>query len=530
VLYGDTFLDVDLRKLWNAHAGSGAAGTLFLHPNDHPQDSDIVQIDENYNVHEILSYPHSATREVRNLVNAGLYVIDRVALEGISPEEGKADIAKQMFPRMLQLGFRLFGYVSPEYIKDMGTPERLDKVERDYAAGLPERLSSRQLRRAIFLDRDGTINREVTHLKSPEQLELLPNAASAIRKLNRNGVLAVVVTNQAVLARGDVTFEELTRIHAHLESMLAYEGAYIDEIYFCPHHPENGFLGEVAELKITCACRKPEPGLINKACQDLGIGRRDSWMVGDTTSDIEAGRRAGVRTMLLRTGYAGTDYNHVVRADYTAPNLLDAIDWILDGHPDLSRRLVPVAAAIDPECRLVLIGGLAQSGKSYSAQVLKELLYVLGRRAHIVSLDGWLKVPTASDESQGVCQRFDLKAASSAILSVISSSTRFVFSEPFYDRVSHSSMRQRIEHSIGPDDVVIVEGIPALLMNPLVELPKTKRIYIEVNRGIRYERLMTDYKWRGLSDVDISRVLEACELDETPLIEQSRKFADFVVE
>jgi histidinol-phosphate phosphatase family protein len=530
VLYGDTFLDVDLRKLWYAHEASKAASTLFLHPNDHPQDSDLVRIDENYIVREILSYPHPATRKVRNLVNAGLYIIERTSLETVIPEGDKADIAKQMFPKMLQLGFKLFGYVSPEYIKDMGTPERLDKVERDFAVGLPELLSCRQLRRAVFLDRDGTINREVTHLKSPEQLELLPNAAKAIRKLNRSGILAVVVTNQAVIARGDVTFEELARIHAHLESMLGHEGAYIDDLYFCPHHPAKGFLGEVAELKVVCNCRKPEPGLIDNACKDLAIGRGDSWMVGDTTSDIEAGRRAGVRTLLLRTGHAGSDYKHAVRADYTAPDLLDAIDWILNGHADLCRRLVPVAAAVDPECRLVLIGGLARSGKSYSAQVLKELLHFLGRRAHIVSLDGWLKPPTERDEGKGVCQRFDIKAATSAILSVISSSTRFVLSEPLYDRASRSSIPQRIQHSIGPDDVVIVEGVPALLMNPLVELPKTKKVYIDVNPSIRHERLRADYKWRGLSDVDLSRVLEARELDETPIVEQSRRFADFIVE
>ena len=321
VLYGDTFLDVDLRKVWNAHEDSGAASTLFLHPNDHPHDSDLVSIDDSNFVREILSYPHPATRKVRNLVNAGLYVIDRIALKNVSPEGEKADIAKQMFPRMLQLGFRLFGYVSPEYIKDMGTPDRLDKVEHDFSAGLTERLSGRQLRRAIFLDRDGTINREVTHLKYPEQLELLPEAGTAIRKLNRSGVLVVVVTNQAVIARGDVTFEELARIHSHLESMLGHEGAYIDALYFCPHHPAKGFLGEVADLKIACNCRKPEPGLIEKACKDLSIGRGDSWMVGDTTTDIVAGRRAGVRTMMLRTGHAGSDYKYAVRADYTAPDL-----------------------------------------------------------------------------------------------------------------------------------------------------------------------------------------------------------------
>ncbi len=202
VLYGDTFMDVDLRKMWNAHVSSRAVGTLLLHPNDHPHDSDLVDIDAQGTVRGILPYPHPPGREVCNLVNAALYVLERVGLEDVTPIEGKADIAKHMFPRMLDLGRCLHGYVTPEYIKDMGTPERLDKVERDFVAGLPERLSTRHLRSAVFLDRDGTLIREVDHLTSPDQLDLLPDVAAAVRRLNRDGSLAVVVTNQPVVARG----------------------------------------------------------------------------------------------------------------------------------------------------------------------------------------------------------------------------------------------------------------------------------------------------------------------------------------
>lgn len=530
LLYGDTFMDVDLRKLWSAHEASGAVGTLFLHPNDHPQDSDLVDIDSYGTVRAILPYPHPEGREVRNLVNAALYVLDRVGLEDVTPSEGKADIAKHMFPRMLEFSRRLHGYVSPEYIKDMGTPERLDKVERDFVAGLPERLSERQLRSAVFLDRDGTINREVTHLKSPDQLELLPGTASAIRRLNRSGTLAVVITNQPVIARGDVSFEGLDRIHARLESQLGAGGAFLDGLYFCPHHPDKGFPGEVMELKGPCTCRKPEPGLIDQACRDLGIGRQGSWMVGDTTSDIEAGRRAGVRTVLLRTGHAGVDAKHAVRPDYTAPDLVDAVDWILDGHAELSRRLAPIAVDASRGCRLVLIGGLARAGKSYAAQVLKELLHALGRQAHVVSLDGWLKPKAEREEGCGVCDRFDLTTASLAIRAVASSSTRTVLSEPLYDRTSRISGNLYIEHSIGPDDVLIVDGVPALLMEDLVALPQSLKIYVEVARKTRDERLSKDYTWRNTSGDDQFSVLSMRELDETPIVEQSRKFADFVIE
>lgn len=530
LLYGDTFMDVDLRKLWMAHEFSGAVGTLFLHPNDHPQDSDLVEIDADGFVQAILAYPHPEGREVRNLVNAALYVLERSGLNDVTPAEGKADIAKHMFPRMIDLGRPLYGYVSPEYIKDMGTPERLDKVERDFITGLPESLSGRQLRRAIFIDRDGTINREVTHLKSPDQVELLPGTAAAIRRLNRSGTLAVVVTNQPVVARGDVSLEGLGRIHARLESRLGAEGAFLDGLYYCPHHPDKGFPGEVPELKGHCNCRKPEPGLIDKACSDLGIGRHDSWMVGDTTSDVEAGRRAGLRTVLLRSGHAGTDAKHATRPDYIAPDLADAVEWILNGYDDLKRRLVPIAVEASRGTRLVLVGGLARAGKSYAAQVLKELLHVLGFYAHVVSLDGWLKPKSERIEGSGVRERFDLAAASAAIEAAICSNSRAVLVEPLYDRFSRDAGAQLIEHSVGPNDVLIVEGVPALLMDDLLGLPGVMRVYIDVARDTREKRLKQDYAWRGTSAEEQLETLAQRDLDETPIVEQSRVIADFLVE
>lgn len=529
LLYGDTFLDVDLRKFWNAHNVSGAVGTLFLHPNDHPQDSDLVAIDGNGYVRSILPYPHPVEQEVRNLVNAALYALDRSGLEDVTPTEGKADIAKHMFPRMLALGRRLLGYVSPEYIKDMGTPERLDRVERDIVVGLPEQLSGRQLRSAVFLDRDGTINNEVTHLKSPEQLELLPGAASAIRRLNRSGKLAVVITNQPVVARGDVSLEGLHKIHARLETQLGVGGAYLDGLYFCPHHPDSGFPGEIVELKIPCSCRKPEPGLIDQACRDLGIGRQNSWMVGDTTSDVEAGRRAGVRTVLLRTGHAGSDEKYVVRPDYTAPDLEDAIDWILNGHADCARQLAQIAVEASRGRRLVLIGGLARAGKSYAAQVLKELLHALGRQAHVISLDGWLKPNTERSEGTGVLGRFDLAAASALISAAAESRTRTQLVEPLYDRSTRKVGLHFIEHSVGLEDVIIIEGVPALLMSDLAGYEDGLKVFIDVEQEKRDVRLSKDYGWRGVSATELSRMLRNREIDEVPVIKQSQRLADFIV-
>lgn len=530
LLYGDTFMDVDLRKLWNSHDASGAVVTLFLHPNDHPQDSDLVDIDAAGAVRAILPYPHPPGREVRNLVNAALYVLERDGLEAVTPAEGKADIAKHMFPRMLELGRRLHGHVTPEYIKDMGTPERLDKVERDFVAGLPEKLSGRQPRRAVFLDRDGTLNREVNHLSSAEQLELLPGTAAAVRRLNRSGTLAVVITNQPVVARGDITLDGLSQVHARLEAQLGAGGAFLDGIYVCPHHPDKGFPGEIPELKGPCLCRKPEPGLIDQACRDLGIGRADSWMIGDTTSDVEAGRRAGVRTVLLRSGHAGGDGKHAVRPDYTCPDLANAVDWVLDGHADLTRRLAPVAVQAMSGKRLVLIGGLARSGKSFAAQVLKELLHALGREAHVVSLDGWLKPKAERKEGAGVLQRYDLQAASAALRTAASAfSARVTLVEPVHDRASGRVGRLSLSHSVGPEDVLIVEGVPALLMQELTEMPGTLKLYMDVAAAVREDRLTSEYAWRGGNAAADASVLAARALDETPVVAGSRILAEFVV-
>ncbi len=529
VLYGDTFLDVDLRRLWDAHGASAAAGTLFLHPNDHPQDSDLVDIDRGGSVRAILPYPHPPGREVRNLVNAALYVLEREGLESFTPEQGKADIAKHMFPLMIESGLRLHGHVTPEYIKDMGTPERLDKVEQDIQAGLPEKLSGRQLRRAVFLDRDGTLNREVNHLKSPDQLALLDGVPAAVRQLNRDGTLAVVVTNQPVVARGDITPDGLDKVHARLDTLLGAGGAFIDGLYFCPHHPDKGFAGEVPELKMACRCRKPEPGLIDKACQDLGIGRHGSWMVGDTTADMEAGGRAGLKTILVRTGHAGGDGKYKVRPDYVCADLSDAVEWILSGHDTLARKLAPVAVRALTGTRLVLIGGLARSGKSFAAQVLKETLGAFGRTAHAVSLDGWLKPSDQRREGDDVRRRFDLHAANEVLRAVVDAPDRMELLEPLYDRARRLAGRQASRHSIGSADVLIVEGVPALLMNDLVTLPSVLKVYMDVGPDLRQRRLAQDYQWRGIPAEARSATLASRELDETPIVSPSRSLADFIL-
>jgi len=180
------------------------------------------------------------------------------------------------------------------------------------------------MKKAVFLDRDGVINKG-NALTSASQLELIENAPEAVKKINDAGFLAIVVTNQPGIAKGFCTFDELDRIHEKMKKLLGEKGARLDAVYICPHHPEKGFDGEVKELKIDCDCRKPKPGLMLKAASELDVDLSQSWMIGDSETDIEAGKSAGAKTVLI------SDRRLETGADIIRSNLLEAVEAILNG-------------------------------------------------------------------------------------------------------------------------------------------------------------------------------------------------------
>ena len=243
--------------------------------------------------------------------------------------EGVIDIAKNTVPRWLEEGKRVFAYRGDGYIKDMGTPERLGKVERDLQNGTVARKSGRTPRTAVFLDRDGTLNVEKGHLARPGDLELFPGVGPAIRSLNRAGIPAIVITNQPVIARGEADFADVDAIHRRLENLLAEDDAFVDGIFYCPHHPDSGFKGERPELKIKCECRKPAAGLVDQACELFSIDRANSWFVGDSGRDLECAKNAGLQPVLVQTGAAGRDVPSDVVPVFTASDAASAISEIL---------------------------------------------------------------------------------------------------------------------------------------------------------------------------------------------------------
>lgn len=320
LLNADAVFDVDFNRFVAFHNQHGGLVTLFTHPNSHPYDSGLIIADKKYSVEQWLAKEDDRPKYYRNRVNAGLHVINPLILDqsgidadkvGTLDDNGKpikVDLDRQLLKPLAGTG-KMFCYDSPEYVKDMGTPERYYSVCEDYKAGRVSGKNLKNKQKAIFLDRDGTINKYVGFLRDIDEFELLDGIADAIQEINASGYLAIVSTNQPVIARGEVSFDELEMIHNKMETLLGQKGAYLDAIYFCPHHPHKGYEGERPELKFDCECRKPKPGMLLKAAQEFNIDLAQSWMIGDGENDIKAGMNAGCKTALIGESAFGQTLN-----------------------------------------------------------------------------------------------------------------------------------------------------------------------------------------------------------------------------
>lgn len=313
LLCGDIIFDIDFTRFITFHKERKAWASLVSHPNGHPYDSSLLVTEillPQYpgslpqNTHRVIHWINKEEERLyyQNRVNAGIEIISPKLLETIKhlPNE-KIDLDRDVLKPNIKSG-KIYAYDTPEYIKDMGTPDRLIETEHDITCGLVGARNLKHKQRAVFLDRDGTINKYVGLVTHPDQLELINGAADAIKAINKSGFLAIVVTNQPVIARGDCTWNQLQEIHNKLETLLGQQGAYIDAIYICPHHPDKGFDGERPEYKLACNCRKPKPGLLLQAADHFNIDLAQSYMIGDNERDYGAGTAAGVKkTFLIQT-------------------------------------------------------------------------------------------------------------------------------------------------------------------------------------------------------------------------------------
>ena len=328
LVFGDVFFDMDFDRMEDFHFKNSALTTLLAHPNGHPYDSDLIQMDDNGRVigfdskHNVRDYWYD------NMVNAGMYIINKRLLDLVK-EPVKTDFEKDILANQVKLGANIYAYHTPEYVKDVGTVDRINATVEELKSGLIQSKNLKNKQRAIFLDRDGTINVSKGFISKADDLELIPGSIEAIKAINKSGALAIVITNQPVIARGECSFEELHNIHNKLKTLLGEKGAFVDDIFYCPHHPDKGFEGEVPELKFDCECRKPKTGMIDKAVKKYNIDLSKSYMVGDSTMDLETARNAGIKSVLVDTGFAGNDGKYDRNCDIEAKNLFDAVEKII---------------------------------------------------------------------------------------------------------------------------------------------------------------------------------------------------------
>ena len=327
LIFGDVMFTLDWNRMKAFHESTQASATLLVHPNGHPYDSDLLILNKENQVTNIDSKNNIRNYWYNNIVNAGIYIFKSEVLSKIDCVK-KRDLEKDIIVPLIKEG-KVYGYRTPEYVKDAGTPKRYQSVCREQKEGLWKKKCLSNKQKCIFLDRDGTVNKYNGLISRDEQLELENSVAEAVKKINESGYLAIIITNQPVVARGMCSIEDVEYIHKKLQTLLGEQGVYVDDIAFCPHHPDKGYPEENPIYKIKCECRKPSIGMIDCMAKKYNIDLKNSWIIGDTTIDIQTGKNAGMNTALLLTGEAGNDKKYHVQQDITSRTLLEAVETIL---------------------------------------------------------------------------------------------------------------------------------------------------------------------------------------------------------
>lgn len=328
VLYGDLVCNFDARRFLDFHEKKSGVATLFVHPNDHPYDSDLIQADAADRISKLHLKPHTGAPELGNCVSAAVYVVNPEIKPFMSADKANIDWMKDVFQTAIHSGEAIYAYRSSEYVKDMGTMDRLDKVEQHINSGLVAAKTYREPRPAIFFDRDGTLNQSNGYIRSSNMLTLENSATEALKLVNASIFQSILITNQPVVARGECSEDDLLKIHAYFEGLLGQNGAYLDDIYYCLHHPDSGFEGEIKSLKTDCACRKPGIKMFEDAVYKHNVSLAKSWMIGDSWRDVKAAENIGIPCV-----YVGGDIQELeqngVKVTYTAANVLEAVKLIL---------------------------------------------------------------------------------------------------------------------------------------------------------------------------------------------------------
>lgn len=521
VLYGDVLVNMDLHRLIQFHQAQKADATLVLHPNDHPYDSDLVELNQQKRITAFHPKPHPQDEYFRNLVNAGLYVLSPKILNTL-PSGIAHDFGRDIFPSIVATHY-LAGYNTTEYLKDMGTPERLKKVEADLLSGRVKRKSYKYWQKAIFLDRDGVLNDDTEFIHRAEDLILYPDVPEAIRKINQSDYTAIVVTNQSVVARNLCNEEYLRVIHNKMETDLGKAGAWLDEIYYCPHHPDKGYPDENPEYKIDCDCRKPKPGMLFQAAADYHLDLRKSWMIGDNERDIEAGHAAGCKMVGLATG-KGLKATTLI-PDYFFFSLKEAVDFIVDEpYRPLAEEIKEQIITSSYHPFILAIGGNSQSGKTTLANYLKD--YFIDNNFSIlkISLDDWILPQEQRPTMHDVYYNFQVEKIQQDIQRILQGI------EIQVSGYARHALRTPIPvtYQFNGERIILIEGVVALAI-PILQKQAHLRLFKSISKSELEKRIRRFYTWKGYDEQKIQALWEERNKSEYFLIEQTSIHAHRII-
>ena len=321
IIFGDILTNFDISLFYKKHSSSNADVTIFSHPSNHLMDSDILDTDNKNIVKNILFKPHKKDIISNNLGMAGIFFIKKKLLKLI-PKNKKFDFSKDFLKLIIKKNYKILSYQSREYCSDIGTFKRLAKGKKDLKDLKLNYLDIHNKIPAIFLDRDGVINNDDGPLKYSNPLNFIKGSLKGLQQLRKSKYLIFLITNQGAIAKGLISFESVIESHKKFEMYLSTKNFYFEKIYFCPHHPVKGYLGENKRYKIVCECRKPKPGLIFKAQKEFNIDLKNSYFIGDQLTDFLVAKNAGIKIIMVKK------LSNKLKGYTYKKNLLEAVNYI----------------------------------------------------------------------------------------------------------------------------------------------------------------------------------------------------------
>ena len=294
IVFGDLLFNFDFKKLINFHNFKKSECTLVVHPNSHPIDSDCVELNDDSQVVEFHKKPHKRNKIINNLCLSGILILNKKFLKLIKPNVPQ-DISKDLLDKILKNNNKIFGYKTREYIKDVGTLSRVKQAKKDLDSIKYKKGNINSKIPAVFLDRDGVINFEKNNGKYQNPRKFIPGSLESIQKINNSGFLAILITNQPAVAKGYITLKKLKNDFRFLNYKIAQHNGYLDDIFYCIHHPTKGFKNELKKLKKNCKNRKPNNGMFLLANKANNIDFNKSVMIGDSKNDYFAAKKTKIK-------------------------------------------------------------------------------------------------------------------------------------------------------------------------------------------------------------------------------------------